>query len=183
MIFGMILAIILLLVGNAFAFKVSWDPNLEHVDGYRIYYSPNLEEVESKTAPFVEVDGSKSSACIDLGINEYSINGFFAGAIAYEGSIESDMSNIVYHLYGNIYGNDWDGVSHLDARVDGLDLNIIGFYFNQSVTHQEIDCNQNFALENPDLRQRADLHRDANNRIDGYDFIKWYFRRGNKMPP
>ena len=178
----MILTMTFLLFGIANGFMVSWTASTSQVDGYRIYYSPNLEEVESKTAPFVDVDGSKTSACIDLGINEYSINGFFAGATAYNENGESDgMSNIVYHLYGNIYGNDWDGVSHLDARVDGQDLNILGFYFGQAVTHQQIERALNFILENPELKQRADLNKDG--RIDGYDLMSLAVRFGNKMPP
>jgi len=152
-IFLIVLTMTFLLVGNAFAFKASWDASTGNVDGYRIYYSPILDNVLDRTAPFADVSADRTSACINSGFNEYSINGFYVGATAYNEAGESGLSNIVYHLYGNIHGNNWDGVSHLDARVDGLDLNIIGFYFNQSVTHQEIDCSSVLKLEDNPLKE------------------------------
>jgi len=170
---------VILVTQRAFCFIVSWTANTEQVDGYRIYYSPDLQEVLGKTASFVQVIG-KTSTCIQPDFNEYSIKGYFVGATAYNDAGESDLSNIVYVLFGNIYGNDWDGITASEARVDGQDLNILGFYFGQTVTHQQIDCAVNFVLENPDLKQRADLNGDG--RIDGYDLMELAVRFGNTMP-
>jgi len=181
------LVVVFLLPVNVLAFKVSWTASTGEVNGYIIYYSPDLQEVLDKNAPSVDVDASRTSVCIEPDFNEYSVAGFFVGGTAYNDAGESDMSNIAYVLFGNIYGNDWDGVPAADARVDGQDLNIIGFYYGQPVSHQEIDCDSNFVLENPDLRQRADLCRDANNRIDMYDVFKFlrifYLQNSEEFPP
>ncbi len=122
--------------------------------------------------------GNRKSYCFSV---RDDVPGFFVGVTAYNSSMETDFDKIAWILYGNVTGDYYDDIPYTSAQVNGQDQAVIGQYFGRTVTHQYIDCTQEFVVQIPSLFQRADLNSDG--RVDGKDLSilgrKWY----KTLPP
>ncbi|MFA6278929.1 MAG: hypothetical protein WC638_02475 [Candidatus Paceibacterota bacterium] len=160
---------------------VSFDPSIDETNGiagYRVYVGLTYASVANQTVTPINI-GSRHSYCINAPDN---VPGFFVAVSTLDNrGMESVSSNVVYILYGNIKEDAWDGTSYNAARVDGQDLAIIGQYWGQTVTQQNINCNAEFVIEVPTLKQKADLYPDGH--IDGRDQSIVGQRWGKILPP
>jgi len=146
--------------------------------GYKVYVGTTYASVANKQVTPVDI-GNRHSYCLNLVDN---IVGFFLTVSAYNSTGEGPLFQpIAWVLYGNIVG-DWnDGISYAAARVDGQDQTAIGQYFGQTVAQQQFICNEEFVVQVPSLKQKADLNRDG--RVDGKDLSILGQKWGKTLPP
>ncbi len=162
---------------------LSWEPPDVQTDvaGYKLYAGITYLSVANKE--FIPIDiGKRLSFCLEIADG---LMGVFFAVVSYdERGIDSVPSNIVYMLVGNIQGdcNSKNNCTpYQEARVDGQDLAVLGQYWRQTVTHQNINCSKEFIVEIPSLKQKADLNKDG--RIDGRDLSILGQRWWETMPP
>ncbi len=161
--------------------KLSWDANTEsdlaRYNGAIATSYAKASQMIGDIAEFV-IDKNQTWHCHEAAGAIPDV--LFAALTAVNTSeLESEVSNIPYLLYGNIWGTYEDGVSYTNAIVDGQDLVTLGIYFGLSgINHPEYNCSLGFTIEDSSLNQRCDI--DNSGQIKGRDLIEICLRYGNR---
>ena len=146
-VFCLVLAVFFLIAGTIEAqpLKVSWNPAQGgyQLDGYRIYYSPNLKKVLDRKTLSIDVPAIKTSACLD--INE-RYKKTFIGIVAYNRNGESDIT-LGCLLRGVTLK---DSHYYLWVVIDGTTLMTSGL---QTHNKENIDCSSVLKLEDDPLKE------------------------------
>lgn len=173
MIFLMFVVLLSVLSKDVYAtggIQCSWKANTESdLAGYNVYIGTTHAIVAAKGGDITTFSTINNYFCYD--VNDPSINCIFVGVTAFDNSgNESNMSEIVYSLEGNIIGKSSDGTPYTSAIVDGNDLAVLGANWGRNVTHPYYDCS--FFSIDPSLftqKRSADLNMDG--RIDFLDYF------------
>jgi len=148
--------------------KASWSANTEEdLAGYKVYVANSLSRSWIEAA---DVTG-RSSTCFEILDADYKA-GVIIVVTAYDTSeLESDYSNEVVALAGNIEGTSGDGVVPESIIVDNEDFCIIEFYWgDRSISHINYNCGVDFTIIPEIDQQKADINGDG--RINIFDQVE-----------
>ena len=175
----------LIFSNNAHALSASWDRNPEpDVYGYKVYLCSSYDKASRLEAdihgPQLVVNpcfccDEDCQVDLDLHWDDHDFVFIAVTAIAQENESEP---TIAYFLYGNIYDTYNDGTPHDEAALDSSDFAVLATSFGKTdVTHQQINCDEEFSVIITTLTQRCDIDRDGD--VDILDLVEFAERSEN----